>query len=195
MDAVEALLTRRSTKADEQVGPGPSDEDLKTLLTIATRVPDHGKLTPWRIQVLRAEGQRALGIFLADLYRREHPEAEERHLAAEAARPARAPLLLVVTTRLRPSAKIPEREQLLSGGAVCTSILIGAHALGYAAQWLTEWPAYHDAVVRHLGHDPATDRILGFLYLGNRSRAPIDRPRPDLAEIVGEWTGPEPLGR
>ena len=189
MDALTALMTRRSTKAGEQVGPGPDEADLKTLLTVATRVPDHGQLTPWRIQVLHPEGQQALGRFLSDLYRRENPEAEERLIAAEAARPARAPLLLVVTTRLRPSAKIPEIEQLLSGGAVCTAILMGAQALGYAAQWLTEWPAYHAEVVRHLGHDPATDRILGFLYVGSRARPPIDRPRPDLTAIATEWTG------
>ena len=190
MESLDALLTRRSVKADDQVGPGPDDAALATLLRIATRVPDHGKLTPWRIQVLRSAGQQALGRFLAELYRQENPDAPARLIEAEAARPCRAPLLLVVATRLRPSAKIPEIEQLLSGGAVCTSILMGAHALGYAAQWLTEWPAYHEAVARHLGHDPATDRILGFLYVGSPARPPIDRPRPALSDVVSDWDGP-----
>jgi len=84
----------------------------------------------------------------------------------------------------------PEREQLLSGGAVCTNILIAAHAQGYAGQWITEWPAYRPEVVEALGHDPETDVILGFLYLGTPTEAPDERPRPALEEVVSEWTGP-----
>ena len=101
-----------------------------------------------------------------------------------------APLLLVVTAKLRRDHKIPVMEQMLSGGAVCMSTLIAAEALGYCGQWLTEWPAYRDEVARFLGHDPETDRIVGFVYLGSKAAPPEDRPRPDLAEIVSEWTGP-----
>lgn len=190
MDALTALLTRRSTVVALQTGPGPSEEDLTTLLTVATRVPDHGKLTPWRIQILRAPGQQALGQLLGELFRRRYPQATDKQVAFEQARPARAPLLLVVSTRLRPGHKIPEMEQLLSGGAVCYAVLLAAHSLGYAAQWITEWPAYDEAVIRHLGHDPATDRILGFLYVGSRTEPVEDRPRPALEEVVSEWRGP-----
>ena len=184
---IEALLTRRSVVVANMVGPGPDQAALDQILAAATRVPDHGKLAPWRIQVLREAGQRRLGDLLATLFQADRPDANDKQVAFERARPARAPLLLVVTTRLRVPHKIPEWEQILSGGAVCMSILTAAHALGYAGQWLTEWPAYRREVVAALGHDPHHDRILGFVYLGSMTEKPADRPRPDLAEIVSVW--------
>ncbi|MEQ8966224.1 MAG: nitroreductase [Azospirillaceae bacterium] len=190
MDTLSLLHNRRSVKADMLGPPGPDDAALDAILRAATRVPDHGKLAPWRIQILYEAGQQALGEVLADLFARHNPEANEKQIAFERNRPCRAPLLLVVTAKIRKGHKIPEREQLLSGGAVCTNILIAAHAQGYAGQWITEWPAYRPEVVEALGHDPDTDVILGFLYLGTPTEAPDERPRPALEEVVSEWTGP-----
>ena len=191
MDAVELLLTRRSVLAANIVPPAPDRETLEIMLQIATRVPDHGKLTPWRIQVLRDVGQRRLGDLLAHLFRQANPTANEKHIAFERNRPQRAPLLLVVTAKLRPDHKIPEMEQLLSAGAVCYGLLVAARALGYAAQWLTEWPAYRPEVIEALGHDSVTDRIVGFVYVGTASSPPSERPRPALADVVADWTGEE----
>lgn len=190
MDTIDLMLTRRSVKAGDMIEPGPAGEDLDRILRAAIRVPDHGKLAPWRIQVLHKAGQARLGDFLADLFARHNPDAREKQIEFERQRPLRAPVLLVVTAKLVVPHKIPEMEQLLSGGAVCTSILLAAHALGYRAQWLTEWPAYRSEVVDFLGHDPETDRILGFLYLGSASQTPDERPRPAISEVVSDWTGP-----
>jgi nitroreductase len=189
MDAVDLLLSRRSVLAANIAPPGPDDEALQTMLRIATRVPDHGKLTPWRIQVLREDGQRRLGDLLAGLFAEANPAATEKQVNFERNRLQRAPLLLAVTAKIRPNHKIPEMEQLLSAGAVCYSLLISAKALGYAAQWLTEWPAYRPEVVEALGHDPQTDRIVGFVYLGTATEPPAERPRPELADIVSDWPG------
>ena len=189
MDAVQLLLTRRSVLAANIVPPAPDQTTLDTMLQIATRVPDHGKLTPWRIQVLRETGQSRLGDLLARLFIQANPTASEKQIAFERNRPRRAPLLLAVTAKLRPRHKIPEMEQLLSAGAVCYSLLVAAKALGYAAQWLTEWPAYRPEVVEALGHDPATDRLVGFVYVGTASEPPAERPRPVLTDVVAEWTG------
>jgi nitroreductase len=189
MDAVDLLLSRRSVLAVNIGPPGPDDEALQTMLRIATRVPDHGKLTPWRIQVLREEGQRQLGDLLARLFAEANPAATEKQVNFERNRLQRAPLLLAVTAKIRPNHKIPEMEQLLSAGAVCYSLLIAATAVGYAAQWLTEWPAYRPEVVEALGHDPQTDRIVGFVYLGTATEPPAERPRPELADIVSDWPG------
>lgn len=191
MEAIDILLTRRSVLAATQVDPGPDDTALTTILRAATRVPDHGKLAPWRIQVLRKDGQARLGDYLAELFAAESPQASDKQIAFERQRPQRAPLLLVVTAKLKHGHKIPVTEQMLSCGAVCMTLLIAAQALGYCGQWLTEWPAYRDEVMRFLGHDPQTDRIVGFIYLGSRAEAPDDRPRPDLAEIVSEWPAPD----
>ncbi|MEM7444868.1 MAG: nitroreductase [Pseudomonadota bacterium] len=190
MTAIDLILTRRSTKAFDLVEPGPTEDELRTLLTAATRVPDHGKLTPWHIQVLDKEGQSALGGFLADLFAREIPEANEKQIAFERDRPQRSPLLLVVTYKPIESPKIPELEQVMSAGAVCTTILHAANALGYGAQWLTEWPAFRPEVCRFLGHNPDNDKIVGFIYVGTRAQAPTERPRPDLTEVTSVWTGP-----
>lgn len=189
MEAIDLLLTRRSVSARNLVEPGPDAAALERILRAATRVPDHGKLTPWRIQILRKEGQRRLGDLLAGLFAREIPEANARQIAVERERPQRAPLLLVVTSTIRRTDKIPEREQLMSAANVCYSILLAAHAQGYAGNWLTEWPAYRPEVIRALGHDPATDRIVGFLYLGSAAEPPEERPRPALETVVSEWTG------
>ncbi len=146
MDTLDLLLTRRSISAKDMGEPGPDDATLNRILAAGIRVPDHGKLGPWRIQVLRKPGQAALGDVLARIYAEQNPEAEERLVELERRRPQRAPILLAVTARIDPlHPKIPVMEQQLSGGALCQNILVAAHASGFAAQWLTEWPAYHPA--------------------------------------------------
>lgn len=187
---MELLLTRRSVVAKNLGEPGPSAEELEAILTAGIRVPDHGKLGPWRIQVLHAEGQKALGDVFAETFRANNPEAEERQVELERARPQRAPVLLVVTDRIDPHhPKIPEIEQRMSGGAVCQNLLVAAHASGYAAQWLTEWPAFDTQVKLALGHAPETN-IIGFIYIGTPTEAPNPRNRPELETVVSVWTGP-----
>ena len=189
MDTIDLMLTRRSAKAATLIEPGPNAEQLSTILRAATRVPDHGKLTPWHIHVLRKPGQARLGDLLARLFQTQNPDANEKQVAFERNRPQRAPLLLVVAAKRRESRKIPAFEQLMSAGAVCYGALIAARGLGFGAQWLTEWPAYRPEVVRALGHDPDTDQIAGFLYVGTMSEPPVERDRPDLAAVTSEWTG------
>jgi len=190
MDTIDLLLTRRSVVAKDMGEPGPDDATLEKILGAGIRVPDHGKLGPWRIQVLRKAGQKALGEVLAKIYAAENPGAEERLVEAERQRPLRAPILLAVTARIDPHhPKIPVMEQQLSGGALCQNILVAAHASGFVAQWLTEWPAFHPEVRKALGHAPETE-IIGFIYIGTPTTPPNERPRPTLEQVVSEWTGP-----
>lgn len=190
MDTLDLLLTRRSVVAKDMGEPGPDDATLTKILSAGIRVPDHGKLGPWRIQILRKAGQAALGEVLAKIYAAEHPEAEERLVEIERQRPQRAPILLAVTARIDPvHPKIPVMEQSLSGGALCQNILVAAHASGFVAQWLTEWPSYHPAVREALGHSPDTE-IIGFIYIGTAMNPPSERPRPTLEQVVSEWSGP-----
>jgi nitroreductase len=190
MDTIDLLLTRRSVVAKDMGEPGPDDATLDKILGAGIRVPDHGKLGPWRIQVLRKAGQKALGEVLAKIYAAENPGAEERLVEAERQRPQRAPILLAVTARIDPHhPKIPVMEQQLSGGALCQNILVAAHASGFVAQWLTEWPAFHPEVRKALGHAPETE-IIGFIYIGTPMTPPNERPRPTLEQVVSEWTEP-----
>lgn len=148
-DALTALATRRSTSVKDMTAPAPSDAALAQILRIATRVPDHGKLAPWRIVTLRGEGALKLGALAADRFAKQHPEATEAQITAEHTRFTRAPLCLAVLSTPKLGTK-PVWEQELSAGAVCMNILHAAHALGYGAKWLTEWVAYDDAVLAAL---------------------------------------------
>lgn len=189
---MDLLLTRRSVVAKNLGEPGPDAETLRKIIAAGLRVPDHGKLGPWRVQVLHKQGQAALGDAFASIYRADNPDAEDRLVEAERLRPQRSPILLVVTARIDPHhPKIPEIEQRMSGGALCQNVLVAAHASGFAAQWLTEWPAFHPAVKQALGHTPETD-IIGMIYIGTPTEAPTERGRPAYEDVVSEWTGPQP---
>ncbi len=183
---LEKLLTRRSVKANELEEPGPSAEQIEKIVAAGIRVPDHGKLAPWRVQVLDKAGQARLGDELARIFAADNPEKPSSVIDLERRRPQRAPVLLVVSAALNPLSRIPIMEQQLSGGAFCMNLLHAAHAMGFAAQWLTEWTAYHAEVKRCLGHDPDT-AILGFIYIGTPKAAPSERGRPDPSEIMAAW--------
>ena len=190
MEAIELLRTRRSVLARNLGEPGPGPEELDLILEAGMRVPDHGKIGPWRIQVISKSGQAALGDLCAELFSKQHGErANPKMIEFERNRLQRAPVLLAVTARVQVPHKIPELEQRLSGGALCMNVLNAAHALGYGAQWLTEWPAFDGEVKQMLGHDPETD-IIGFIYIGTAVQPSAPRDRPTAEVVVSEWTGP-----
>jgi nitroreductase len=187
-DALELLKTRRSVKPMELQGPGPSAAELETLLRIATRVPDHGKLAPWRFIVFDGEARRRAGEKIAAVFRADNPQATADQIEFERNRLARAPLVVAVVSRAGPHLKIPEWEQQLSSGASAMSLVFAAHAMGYAASWITEWYAYDRRVLDALGLAP-TEKITGFVHIGRPGKPPEDRPRPDLAAIVSRYEG------
>ncbi len=163
-------------------GPGPSPSELQEILTAASRVPDHGKLFPWRFVVFEGEARERFGRLLVEALRETEKVTEER-AAIEAGRLMRAPTVVAVISRVREAIAIPEWEQVLSAGAVCQTMLIAAHALGYVANWLTEWYAYHPGVKERLGLKPG-ERVAGFIYIGKSAVELEERIRPDLAAIV-----------
>jgi nitroreductase len=180
---VELLRTRRSLKPVELAAPGPSPAELETLLTIAARVPDHGKLTPWRFIVFEGEARLKAGEAIAATFRAKYPDSNPEHVDFERKRLARAPLVIAVVSRAAPHVKIPEWEQVLSSGAAAMSLVFAAHALGFAATWITEWYAYDRGVLDALGLEPH-EKIVGFVHIGRPTQTPEDRRRPALADIV-----------
>lgn len=182
------LHTRRSVKAADMQEPGPNADELKAILQAGLRVPDHGKIRPWRIQVLHKNGQKKLGKKLAGIFAQDHPDASEKQLAFELERPCRAPLLLIVASTPDSDKyfKAPYMEQLLSAGAVCQNILIAANALGFVTQWITEWPAYHKQVKKLLGYNESVE-LVGFIYIGTNKAPQDDRERPTFEDVVSEW--------
>jgi nitroreductase len=182
----QLLQTRRSVLAGNMTEPGPGEEEIAWLLKCAARVPDHGRLVPWRFVLLRGHARGQVGAAMERIAAARDTLTESQ-ARLERERFARAPLVICVVSRAGVHPKIPEWEQVLSAGAVCQTMLIGAAALGYAAQWLTEWPAYDAAAHRVLGL-AAGEKIAGFVYVGTAVEAPTERPRPDMAEIVADWT-------
>ncbi len=187
MDALELLKTRKSISAPFLAAPAPSEAELTEMFTIASRVPDHGKLAPWRFIVFAGDARVDVGQALAALYRERHPEAEAKQIDEERQRLARAPLAIAVVSKAGPHPKIPEFEQLLSGANAAMNLELAAHALGYSSQWTTEWIAYDEAAGRILGLQPG-ERLIGIIHVGTPTVPLTDRPRPALADIVTYWT-------
>lgn len=182
-DTLELLRKRRSVAPHLLGEPGPSPDELETLLTIAVRVPDHARLAPWRFVILEGEARQQMGDVVAAAFRADQPDAEEARVALERNRLARAPLVVAVVSRARPHVKIPEWEQVMSAGAVCMALMIAANAMGFATSWLTEWFAYDRRILDVMGLAP-DEKIAGFIHIGRPKETPADRPRPVLADLV-----------
>jgi nitroreductase len=187
-DPIDLLRHRRSVKPNELSPPGPSPAELETLLTIASRVPDHGKLTPWRFVVFEGDARLTAGEAIAKAFVAKYPDAKPEQIAYERTRLARAPLVIAVVSRAAPHVKIPEWEQVLSSGAAAMNLLVAAQALGFGAAWITEWYSYDRGVLDAFGL-AAHEKIAGFVHIGRPAEAPDDRPRPPLAEIVTRFPG------
>jgi nitroreductase len=184
MNEVIALLQKRRSVAPHLLtDPGPTPEEIETLLTIASRVPDHGRLTPWRFLVIEREAGRRIGETIARAFRADNPQASAETEDFERNRLARAPLVVGVVSRAAPHVKIPDWEQVLSAGAAAMSLVVAANALGFATSWITEWYAFDRRVLDALGLAP-DERMAGFVHIGRPRETPIERPRPALADVV-----------
>lgn len=192
MTPLSLLATRRSGKARDLVAPGPDAAQLRTMLEIAARTPDHGKLAPWRFVVVPQEARDSFAAALVAAYRAEKPSAGRLEIEAIEQFARQSPTLVVVLHSPRVESHIPLWEQELSAGAATMNLLHAAHAMGFAGNWLTGWAAFNDAVRDLFGAAP--ERIAGFVYIGTQSKPLEERPRPDLYAIVSNWVGSAPDG-
>ena len=184
---IEYLKTRRSMPAFQMKEPGPTKAEIEEILTLATRVPDHGKLAPWRFIVMTGEERQRISLALSRIARAERPDLSEEMIKVEETRFTRAPVVVAVVSKAAPHVKIPEWEQLMSAGAVCLNMVISANALGYVSNWLTEWMAYSEKAYEIIGVKPG-EKIAGFVHIGSTDFPVTERPRPELSEIV-TWAG------
>ena len=183
---VISFLTSRRSVTAKNMAPGQvSDADLDAILTAGLRVPDHGALKPWKLVVLQGDIRKTLDeeVILAE-FMRANPDAEDKFIAIETARLQRAHTVIAVLSSPVEHPKIVEWEMALSAGAVCTTLLYAAQSMGYAAQWLTEWYAYNDAMLTRLGGVVGHDRIAGFIYIGEKVKDPMERTRPNRDDVV-----------
>src|SRR3954454_21227866 len=182
-EAIDLLTSRRSVKPIELSGPGPTAAELATLLTVASRVPDHGKLTPWRFIVFEGDARARAGEIIAQVFLRKNPSAASADIELEKRRLMDAPLVIAVVSFTKPHPKVPPWEQELSAGASAMNIVTAATALGYGANWLTGWFAFDREVLAGLGLKD-DEKIAGFIHIGTPSKPIEDRPRPALRDIV-----------
>ncbi|ANI77025.1 MULTISPECIES: nitroreductase family protein [Sphingobium] len=179
------LRTRRSGKPRDLIAPGPDAGQLQQILEIALRTPDHGKLAPWRFVIVPLDQRGRLADLLVSAYRREKPDAGRLELEAMHQFAHQAPTLVVALSAPVLGSKIPVWEQELSSGAAIMNLLHASHALGFAAGWLTGWPAYNEDV--RAAFAPAGKRIAGFIFIGTPGKPQEERPRPVYDEIVSVW--------
>ncbi|WP_454746068.1 nitroreductase family protein [Ciceribacter selenitireducens] len=186
---IDYLAVRRSVPAFQMCEPGPSTAEIEQILTLAVRVPDHGKLAPWRFVVYRGGERARIGEALLAMALEKNPELSEEMIGVERARFTRAPVVIGVISTAGPHVKILEWEQLMSAGAVCLNLLMAANAHGYVANWLTEWFAYDEKAHPLLGIRPG-EKVAGFIHVGSTTFPVTERPRPALSDVV-TWVGSE----
>ncbi|WP_144574024.1 nitroreductase [Agrobacterium sp. DE0009] len=184
---LDYLKVRRSTPALQLAEPGPSTTQIEDMLRLAVRVPDHGKLAPWRFVVYRGEERVRLGETALRIALEKNPELDLQQQDVERTRFTRAPVVIAVISTAKPHFKIPEWEQVMSAGAVCLNLIFAANATGFAANWLTEWFAFDPAFLSETGVS-ADEKIAGYIHIGSTVFPPVERPRPDLADVV-TWIG------
>lgn len=186
-EMLEILARRRSLPLRALVEPGPDAAELRTLLTLAARVPDHGRLVPWRFIVLDGEARATAGDRFDALYARQNPDRPASKATMWRDYLLRAPVTVVLVSRADPQAKIPCFNQELSAGAAGMALVTAAAALGFATQWLLKWPGRDPEAAALLGV-AAEERVAGFIHIGSASELPPDRPRPALADVVTYWS-------
>lgn len=184
-ETLALLARRRSSKLMHLAEPAPSSAELDALVRLAARVPDHGKLGPWRFVIIEGEARARAGAALADVIKNDEG-VDETRLEFVRGTFLRAPSCVMVVSAPQPSKKVPEWEQQLSAGAVCYNLLIAAHALGYAGCWLTEWLAFDDRAAKALGLNES-ERIAGFVYLGTPTMGAAERVRADVSTRVSRF--------
>jgi nitroreductase len=187
-ETLDLLHRRRSTSAKGMCDPGPDAAQLKSILQAASRVPDHGKLFPWRFVVFQGDARAKFGEVLEEALVARSAGVSESLKRFERGRFMRAPVVITVISSLKTEKPIPEWEQRLSAGAVCQNLLIAAAAAGFGANWLTEWCAYDEIVTAKLGLG-AGEQVAGFVYIGTGTAPLEERPRPELDDIVSDWPG------
>jgi len=184
--AASLLATRRSGKPRDMVAPGPDDAQLRRILSAAIRVPDHGKLSPWRFVVIEADQRDAFAELLHRAFREERPGSAKTEPKAIEEFARQAPTLIVALSVPVANAPVPVWEQELSAGAACMNLLVAAAAEGFVGGWLTGWASYSETVRAAFAPE---GRIAGFIYLGSASRDLEERPRPDYDAVVSRWAG------
>ncbi len=180
------LKTRKSASAKAMTGPGPNAAQIAEMLELGVRVPDHGKLSPWRFVVFAGDARELVGEKFSARWQVLHPDHGAESLAFQSGLFVRAPVVIAVVSTAAAHVKIPVWEQQMSAGAVCFNLELAAMAMGFDVQWQTDWVAYDEGAKAAMNVQP-TEQIAGLIYIGTSAVALEDRPRPDAASLTTYW--------
>lgn len=186
---IDFLSARKSAPIDLLTEPAPSDSEIETMIRIASRVPDHGRLAPWRFILYRGDVRREIGDKLAELAVKLEGPLPEMRLEKERTRFSRAPLVIGVVAIVRDNPKIPQWEMFLSGGAAAMNLVLAANALGYGTNWISNWYSDSDEGRAILGIG-RNERVVGFVHIGTFAGEAPERPRPDVGSLYADYSGP-----
>jgi nitroreductase len=180
------LQTRKSASAKAMGAPGPTPANMQEIFSVAVRVPDHGKLAPWRFVLFEGDARAAVGTRFSEHFAALHPDYGAEAIAFQKGLFMRAPVVVAVVSTAALHAKIPVWEQQMSAAAVCFNMVLAAQALGFDAQWQSDWVAYDAGAKSIMGVTPE-ENIAGIIYIGTSTVALEDRPRPDVQALVTQW--------
>jgi nitroreductase len=183
---INFLKSRKSGSAKAMGGPGPDAAQIAEMLDIAVRVPDHGKLNPWRFILFEGAARAGIGEAFAARWKGLHPDHGEDSLVFQRGLFLRAPVVIAVVSTAAPHGKIPEWEQLLSSAAVSYNLVLAATAMGFHAQWQSDWVAYDVSATAAMGLQ-GSERVAGLIYIGTSTVPLEDRPRPDAQSLLTRW--------
>jgi nitroreductase len=183
------LKSRKSASAKAMGGAGPSAAQLEEILSVGVRVPDHGKLAPWRFILFEGDARAGVGRGFAARWAELHPEHGAESLAFQSGLFERAPMVIAVVSTAAPHGKIPVWEQQMSAAAVCYNIVLAATAMGFAAQWQSDWVAY-DVGAKFAMGVLESEQVAGLIYIGQSTVELEDRPRPDAKALLTRWVAP-----
>jgi nitroreductase len=186
---IDHLLTRNSAPIPELKAPAPSDAEIETILTAATRVPDHGRLAPWRFILYRGATREKIGEKLLELAEKREGPLPEGRRNQELTRFSRAPLVIGVISSPKENPKIPQWEMFLSGGMAAMNLMHAANALGYGTNMISNWYSDSEEGRALLGLAPH-ERVIGFVHIGTHEGPGFDRPRPDVSALYADYSGP-----
>ena len=186
---IDFLSTRSSVPIQDLSEPGPDDSQIRTMLAIASRVPDHGRLAPWRFILYRGEAREEVGRRIAELAERREGPLPEGRRNQEMTRFSRAPLVIGVVSSPKDHPKIPEWEMFLSAGAAAMNLVLAANALGFGTNWITNWYSDLPEGRALLGLAPR-ERVAGFVHIGSHQGVVPERPRPDIDSLYADYSGP-----
>jgi nitroreductase len=186
---IDHLLTRNSAPIPELKAPAPSDAEIETILTAATRVPDHGRLAPWRFILYRGATREKIGEKLLELAEKREGPLPDNRRNQELTRFSRAPLVIGVISSPKENPKIPQWEMFLSGGMAAMNLMHAANALGYGTNMISNWYSDSEEGRALLGLAPH-ERVIGFVHIGTHEGPGFERPRPDVSALYADYSGP-----